>query len=275
MLKKLILSYCLSQIPLLPAQIQAVDVSNHGGYIASTPERELEMLAKVMKSTPYSPASFKESSFNNSYNCVKLALVFQPKPFILKSSFPKQELIFGAGFLTINSTVTNHTRLYYDSIGLNGRTYNNHIGFNLYTHREQLHSAYYFNSRIFGKRFRAYFGLGAAFGLNTIKTAKRNSLSQLVYASRVQSDTMFYPNQTNISFEGSYNYSTLSGYIPLGIKYNLDCNFNLFMEFNTGAQYQFGASKGQRWQGFSSFGLGIRYKFNNEATKEDLKTSFW
>lgn len=257
------------------AQITAVDISNHGGYIQTTPERELDMLTRVMNSTPYRPATFKESSFNNSFNCVRLALVFKPKPFVLKSSFPKQELIFGAGFLTINSTVTNYTNLYYDSIGLNGRTYNNHISFNLYTHRQQLHSAYYFNSRTFGKRFRAYFGLGAAFGLNTIKTAKRNTRSQLIYVSRLQSDTMFIPDQTNITIEGAYNYSTLSGYMPLGIKYNLDCNFNLFVEFNTGVQFQFGARNGQRWQGISSIGLGIRYKFNDEATEEDLKTSFW
>lgn len=275
MLRNIILCFSLLSYIYLPAQILAVDVSNYGGYIQSSPERELDMLTKVINSTPYRPANFKESSFNNSFNCVRLALVFQPKPFVLKTSFPRQELIFGAGFLTINSTVTNYTNLYYDSIGLNNRIYNNHISFNLYTHRQQLHSAYYFNSRTFGKRFRAYFGLGATFGLNTIKTAKRNTRSQLIYVSRLQSDTMFIPNQTNITIEGAYNYSTLSGYIPLGIKYNLDCNFNLFMEFNSGVQFQFDARNGQHWQGFSSWGLGIRYKFNGETTEEDLKTSFW
>lgn len=273
--KKLILVFCFSCLSHLPAQIVAIDVSNHGGYIQTTAERELDMLSKVINSHPYRPASFNETSFNNSYNCFKLALVFQPKPFLLKSTFPKQEFIFGAGFLTINSTVSNQTTLFYDSIGLNNRTYNNHISFNLYTHREQLQASYQLNSKTFGKRFRAYFGLGATFGLNTIKTAQRNTLSRLIYASRIQSDTMFIPNQTNVNIEGAYNYSTLTGYLPLGIKYHLDCNFNLFMEFNTGVQYQFGANKGQHWQGLSSWGLGIRYKFNGETTEEDVKTSFW
>lgn len=271
----LLLCCALLMCHLLSAQISGLDISNHGGYITSTPERELDMLSKITNSKPYRPSAFKENYFNNSYNCVKLALVYKPKPFLLKSSFPKQELIFGAGFLTINSTVTNYTSLLYNSIGLNNRTYKNDITFNLYTHREQLHTAYYFNSRTFGKRFRAFFGLGAAFGLNTIKTAQRNTRSQLIYASRLQSDTMFYPNQTNVDIEGAYNYSTLSAYLPLGIKYHLDCNFNLFMEFNTGVQFQFGANNNSRWQGFSSWGLGIRYKFVETEINDKESSSFW
>lgn len=257
------------------AQISAIDISNDFGYIASNPDREISLLSKTIGTAPYTPASFKEVYYNDAYNCVNLALVFKPKPVFLKSSFPKQELTIGAGFLTINSTVTNYTNLFYDSIGLNGRTYNNHISFNLYTHREQVHASYLLNSKVFGKRFKAYFGLGMAAGFNTIKSAQRNTSSTLSYSSRLQSDTMFIPDYKSQAIEGAYHYTTVSGYIPVGLKYNIDCNFNFFIEIKTGIQFQPGANPTQQWQNFSSFGLGIRYKFAPAEDKDQESSGFW
>jgi hypothetical protein len=165
--------------------------------------------------------------------------------------------------------------LTYYSFSPDNKQHLNDIRFNLYTHRKQIHAAYYFNSKVFGKNFRAYFGLGAILGFNTIKTSERNTISTLSYISRPKSDTLFFSNQTNVYFEGSHSYTTLSAYLPLGIKYNLSCDFNLFAEIKTGYQFHTLANKDSQWQSFLSFGLGIRYKFFGDASEEETKNSFW
>lgn len=276
-MKKRALLFCCVLLfrNLLSAQISGLDISNDFGAVNSNAQRELQLLSKILNKHPYAPSQFSQTYFNSSFNCINTALVFKSKPFVLKSAFPKQEFIIGAGFFTINSTLNNYTNLSYDSVSPDNKQHLNNIRFNLYTHREQIHAAYYFNSRVFGKNFKVYFGLGTIIGFNTIKSATRNTISRLSYSSRPKSDTLFFPNQTNIELDGSYSYTTLSAYLPLGLKYNLSCDFNLFAELKPGIQFQPLATKDTQWQQFLSFGIGIRYKFFAEENDENETGIFW
>ncbi len=278
------LSFMLSCLPQLHAsdsavtrQFTAIDISVDFGGFQTGFERELYILGKLVDkpqtlqriTSDYTFAEFIQSSTK-----INLDLIFSIEPLLLKRHFRQQELKFGVAVLMSNSTIMQHSYLDYDSLGSKGEEFHRSVSFNYYFHREHIQGTYLLNSRVFGKNFRYYTGLGLMFGLGTWKGTTRNTISALRISQNWEQDSAakyksdYYPL-------GSYSSGNVSVFIPIGLKYNLSCDLNLFADWKFGIHYYPKFERDFQIQNFYSFCLGVRYKFRNSEVDTEKNTSFW
>lgn len=132
---------------------------------------------------------------------------------------------------------------------------------------------YLINSKPFLKNFAAYGGLGLEVGLNLFKAV--DGRGELLEKRDPYLSTRH--GQIKLSHD-QYALSSLNGKAIIGLKFNLSCDFNLFMEESLGAAYYHkGLSRDKKflWLGEVSL-IGIRYKFIAAADRSRSKASvFW
>lgn len=256
-------------------ELSGVDLSVDFGAFQTSFNREVFILKKLVDQeqvvrsiTPgFSYASFVRSSLK-----VNAELVFTGKPVILKSCFHNSELKVGFSFLTSNGSLNDNSIITYDSLDANNIKYTKVVSYNFYFHQEQIQCTYLFNSRVFRKNFRMYTGLGGVFSIGTWKGARRNTISSLKIGEYAQYS--FIPTSSYYPLK-SYSANSLSLFVPIGLKYNLSCDLNLFSDLKFGMHYTPVFDKNIRTQRFFSFCIGFRYKLNQAEPDQDKNTSFW
>jgi hypothetical protein len=141
---------------------------------------------------------------------------------------------------------------------------------------QKIHFSYLLNSRIIKNSFALYGGLGAAIGFSNWRSnyeGRAGSYSKQILTAQ---NNQVSENKQNLPLE---NFSTGSGfiYLPIGVKYNLSCDINLFAEANLGAHYYLkGLRKNNTWLFNSTFNFGFRYKLIDDDNQVIKKGSvFW
>ncbi len=173
--------------------------------------------------------------------------------------FNKRELLLGLGFESdnaISSRYSNIRNTQYPWVSPVS-TYTK------FTYQCQyITAAYQFASKPFLQYFALFSGLNARFGMNTYKQVE---MTGAYYNS---------PGYDGAVLLQNYNIGYFSSGGHLGVKYNLSCDLNLFMRYETGFNTYGGAIRA--WSRFSSFGIGLRYKIidDQDRPKYDLMKYF-
>ncbi len=204
---------------------------------------------------------------------IYLGLIFSPKINNKKNVFTKQEIRIGVSFTLLNNAST--IALAWDTIN-NGNQKEVKQFFYQYKYNSQkIHFSYLLNSKILKNSLAFYGGIGFAFGFSNWRSnfeGRAGSYSKQVLTSQNNqvSDIKQYVPLENFRTGNSLIY------IPLGIKYNLSYDINLFAEANIGYQYFLkGINTNNTWLPSSTYNFGFRLKLidDNQAIKQGAV--FW
>jgi len=201
-------------------------------------------------------------------------IVLVPSFYVKNHIFAKQEFRIGVSFTLLNNASTN--ALGWDTV-LNGNQKEVKQFFYQYKYSSQkIHFSYLLKSKITKYNFAFFTGVGAAFGYSNWRTnyeGRAGSYSKQILTTQ---NNQVSENKQNVPLE---NYSTGSGfiYIPLGFKYNLSCDINLFAEANIGYHYYIqGLRKNNTWLPSSTFNFGFRFKLLDDDNQPIPKGNvFW
>ena len=206
-----------------------------------------------------------------------LGIVFTPKKMRSNSWYLKEEFRLG-----ISYTLSPPNTIYYkwDAIQSNQNQIKKYFYYEYVYHKQQLNFSYLLNKKIKNSNLAYYFGLGASFGFVTWRTQFQNNGwvgSSNYYVDNLSlTDSILSSSSAHFSMQ-NYSSTTAALNIPLGIKYNLSCDINLFMEGNFYCQYyQTGLYHAHAIKPSFMLNLGFRYKIIDEANKEIKKEeAFW
>jgi hypothetical protein len=136
------------------------------------------------------------------------------------------------------------------------------------SHDISIDASYLANSKPFGKRkyWAAYTGAGILAG---------NGVASRVYLiddpAHAGSQLSGYGFYTNNHYATKYHLNTpfnVGIYIPVGLKYNLDCDWNVFWEYQFQVKWKTYSSQFNFFQNMHTFMFGVRYKLYKEAAQE-------
>lgn len=206
-----------------------------------------------------------------------IGIVFTPQEMRYSKRNLKEEFRLG-----ISYTISPPNTIYYkwDPISTSQNLIKRSYYYEYIYHKQQLNFSYLLNKNIQNSNLAYYLGVGVSFGFVTWRTQFQNNgwtgSSYYNQGNLSLKDSVLTTSFASFSMQ-NYSSTTAALNIPLGIKYNLSCDLNLFMEFNFYAQYyQTGLYKANAIKPAFMLNLGFRYKIIDEANKEIKKAeAFW
>jgi len=254
-------------------KFKGIDISVNFGHTKSNFSRELFILNRLIPNTVYinqMKQDYSEAYFYNKIVNLNAALVLNTKPLLLKKHFTTQEVNFGLGYSFINT----ENSIYYSSTAMPNLRKETRLNFEYQSRQEQLHASYLFLSKTLLNNFKLHFGITGKLNLERIKLVEKNSFYETINYIK-SNDSIQSNSQNNYHFKDVNTTLTYFTFIvPLGIRYNIDCQTNVFTELQMGLQYSPILTSGEKFHKMISIGFGIRYKFN-EAETEIENGSFW
>jgi hypothetical protein len=237
-------------------------------------------LLKKLSNDPNNYNRFDEARVNNlndGLSDIYLGFVMVPSYYIKNRLFYREEFRIGVSYTTLNSV--SDVYLNFDTVqnGLQKevRTFDYHYKF----HSERVHFSYLLNSRISKKNFAFYGGIGGSFGFVTWQTNYRSNSNSGsgIYRTELLTlkNTAVSGNSKVIPLE-NFTTQSLNIFVPLGFKYNLSCEINLFAEAHAGLHYYLkGLRKDGVWIPNMLFNFGFRYKLIDESVLHKEADVFW
>ncbi|MDI1235208.1 MAG: hypothetical protein PSX81_13075 [bacterium] len=203
-----------------------------------------------------------------------VGVVLVPNYYVKNKLFYREEFRVGVSFTLLNNA--SSMNLKWDTLHTGVQKEVRNMYYQYKYNSQRIHFSYLLNSRIFKQHFALYGGIGASVGFSTWRTDydggagsyKRQVLT--LQNNQVSEKTQTLPLE---------NYTTESGslYLPLGIKYNVSCEINLFFEAQLGFQYYYkGLKKTNTWISNTLLNFGFRYKLIDDSEQAAKKGDvFW
>lgn len=231
-------------------ELKGVDFKAGGSVFNYKPQDAIQIISEINapldQNSNKKPLKYEDGFISKVSNYFYLGLASKNKYFANSKYIKNAENRFGIQYGHANG-ILNSTIIYANDTSLTGNDYK-YTGYGISTE-------FILNSKPFYKNFAFYTGLGISVILNSfILKAKLVSI-----------------NNPNITMT-SINVRAL-----LGLKYNLSCEYNLFMESNFGENfYPKKFANRTRFIETAQFAFGIRYKFINPEERTKNKANvFW
>ncbi len=260
-------------------KIKGIDFRYGFGSYHLNNKDELNLLKKFTND-PNNYNKFDHSGIknrNDGFSDIYLGFVMVPSYYIKNRLFYREEFRIGLSYTFLNTV--SDVYMNFDTVQ-NGmqkevRTFDHHYKF----HSERVHFSYLLNSRISKKNFALYAGIGGSFGFVTWQTnyKSNNNSGYGIYHTEVLTlqNTTVSGSSKIIPLE-NFTTQSLNVFVPVGFKYNLSCEINLFAEAHAGLHYYLkGLRKDGIWIPNMLFNFGFRYKLIDESVVQKKADVFW
>lgn len=255
-------------------RLSGIDLRFENGTIARNVDRDRHLLSYF--TTPagleHYNSGYQSQLYNSSYQGACAELVMGVRP--VGNTSMIREIRAGYSFL-VSSDYGAHVA--YDNY--NG-DYNRqkHVDYTLRLYRNQVSVSYLVNSKPMRGHWRFYAGSGL--GVLTSLWKGGSPRSQSTYLVSVVNK----PNPDSIlnyqviyradELKSHHNYG-LNAHLFAGLKYNLSCDINLFLEYRYSGAFHLNDT--HYWQSANAFSIGFRYKFKNGDQRKEEKSdhAFW
>ncbi len=203
-----------------------------------------------------------------------LGIVLVPAYYIRKKLFYREEFRVGLSFTILNNA--SNVNLEWDTMQSGSQKEVRNIYYQYKYNSQRIHFSYILNTKIIKNHFAFYTGVGGNLGFSTWRTNYDGGAGSYKKQVLTLQNNQVSEKSQMLPLE---NFSTESAslYIPIGIKYNLSCEINLFIETHLGFQYYHsGLRKNNIWIANSIFNFGFRYKLiddDNQLVKKG--GAFW
>lgn len=205
-----------------------------------------------------------------------LGFVLVPTYYVRNQLFYKEEFRVGLNYSFMNNgPMGNFNQLTYDTIQ---NTQTKEVSTFVYGYKyssQGINLSYLLNRKIFKKNLAVYTGIGVSFGFAIWRTEFKAQP-----ASMYQTETLTLQNNhvsTTSKIIPLENFATgcASFYIPIGLKYNLNCDLNVFTEGHFGYRfYSKGLNEHGTWVPEMMANFGFRYKIVDDAVVHQTQL-FW
>lgn len=246
-----------------------------GKYNIQTNDEKL--LAKQFTNDQNNYYQFPKSNLmeknGTSISDLYAGIVLTPGCYFKNKLFKRQEFRIGISFTLLNNAST--MAMTWDTASNSLQKEVRQFFYQYKYNSQKIHFSYLLNSKILKNSFAIYGGIGAAIGYSNWRSnyeGRAGSYSKQILTTQ---NNQVSEIKQNIPLE---NFSTGSGfiYVPLGVKYNLSYDLNLFAEANIGAHYYLkGLRKNNTWLFNSTFNFGFRFKLLDDDNAIKKGTSFW
>ena len=213
------------------------------------------------------PISYIHGNYSKRSSSFYLGLSVKNKWFVntkyIKDSENRLWLSYG---INNNSPIVSDIRLQNDTIS--GFQENATIKYSKYS----VAFDYLINSKPFLKTFAMYFGTGAGVMIHKYNAVNKTG----EFLSNKTPVLVTNTNPTYVEIHNATKFTSVDLKLILGLKYNLSCDFNLFIETAIGAGFfQNGLYSKNKISNLNEFTvLGIRYKLVPPA-EETHNNTFW
>ncbi len=202
-----------------------------------------------------------------------IGTVLVPSYYIKNKLFYREEFRVGVSFTLLNNA--SNVNLSWDTVQAGPQKEVRNLFYQYKYSSQRIHFSYILNTKILKHHFALYGGIGGSLGFSTWRTNYNGGAGS--YKRQVLSLQNNQISEKNQSLPLE-NYSTESGsiYVPLGIKYNLSCEINLFVEAHFGWQYYLkGLHKNNTWIANTMLNFGFRYKLIDDESSSKKTRVFW
>ncbi|MES2617269.1 MAG: hypothetical protein V4613_05285 [Bacteroidota bacterium] len=203
-----------------------------------------------------------------------VGMVLVPGYYVKNRLFYKEEFRLGVSFTILNNA--SNVNLLWDTIHAGGQQEVRNFFYQYKYNSQRIHFSYILNSRIIKQQFAFYAGIGGSVGFSTWRTNYNGGAGNYKKQVLTNQNNQISDKTQALPLE---NFSTGSGsiYVPIGLKYNVSCEINLFAEAHLGYQYYLkGLSKDNRWISNVMFNIGFRYKLIEDSDRPNTENHiFW
>lgn len=203
-----------------------------------------------------------------------IGIVLVPSRYVKNKLFYREEFRIGISFTLLNNASSMH--LTWDTLQNGVQKEVKNLYYQYKYNSQRVHFSYLLNTRIIKNHFALYGGIGASVGFSSWRTDYDGGAGSYKKQVLTNQNNQVSEKTQTLPLE---NYTTESGsvYVPLGIKYNVSCELNLFFETQLGLQYFYkGLKKTNTLIPNTLFNFGFRYKLIDDGEQSNNKNEiFW
>ena len=202
-----------------------------------------------------------------------VGIVLVPSYYIKNRLFYREEFRIGLSFTLLNNA--SSMNLTWDTLQTGVQREIRNLFYQYKYNSQRVHFSYLLNTRIIKHHFALYGGIGGSIGFSSCRTDYDGGAgSYKKQVLTIQNNQVSQKTQ-NLPLE-NYTTESASLYVPIGIKYNVSCELNLFFETQLGLQYFYkGLKKTNTWIPNALFNFGFRYKLIDDASAAKKGDVFW
>jgi hypothetical protein len=202
-----------------------------------------------------------------------VGIVLVPSYYIKNRLFYREEFRIGLSFTLLNNA--SSMNLTWDTLQTGVQKEVKNLYYQYKYNSQRVHFSYLLNTRIIKNHFALYGGIGGSVGFSSWRTDYDGGAgSYKKQVLTIQNNQVSQKTQ-NLPLE-NYTTESASLYVPIGIKYNVSCELNLFFETQLGLQYFYkGLKKTNTWIPNALFNFGFRYKLIDDAVATKKGDVFW